>query len=167
MIIHMIKNIIGFMLLVTVLSAENLTPKSITGKNYHLEITSKRISIQEFPNKIIMLDFFSTTCPPCIEEFPTLIKLQNSLKDNFQIIGIQSGSTSADKEILKFAKKHKLNYPIINLNQAQKLINFAIEKTDWVGALPYKLLYHPKGTLSYKLYGTMDEKHLLKALGDL
>jgi thiol-disulfide isomerase/thioredoxin len=162
------KKIITLILLLnSVLSAESLTLKSITGKTYHITITPKTINIQEFPNKTLMIDFFSTTCPPCIEEFPELVKLQNSLQDSLQIIGIQSGSKGSDKEILKFAQKHNLNYPIINLDQAQKLINFAIEKTDWVGALPYKLLYHPKGTLSYKLYGVMDEKHLLKALGDL
>ena len=159
--------ILLFVLLASTLSAKSLTLKSITGDNFHITITAKTINIQEFQNKTLMIDFFSTTCPPCIEEFPDLVKLQNSLKDSFQIIGIQSGSKSDDKEILKFATKHHLNYPIINLNQAQELINFAIEKTDWVGALPYKLLYHQKGTLSYKLYGTMDEKHLLKALGDL
>ncbi len=149
------------------LFAQEFKLKSLTGETFDINMTASTLSVKEFPNKVIILDFFSTTCPPCIQEFPELIKVQEVFKESVQIIGIQSASKKDDKAILEFANKHKLNYPIINLDEAGELINFALEHGGWMGALPFKLLYHSRGTLSYRLYGAMTWKKLTGALSDL
>lgn len=163
----MYKFIITVILFSSIVSASEFKLKSITGKTYDLNITQHTLSIKQFPDMIIMIDFFSTICPPCIAEFPDLVKFQNTFQDSVRIIGIESASKKDDKSLVKFAKKHELNYPIISLKEADKLIEFALAETNWVGALPYKLLYNDTGTLSYKLYGSMTMKKLIGALEDL
>ena len=149
------------------LFAQEFKIKSIEGDLYDINITNSTISIKEFPNKVIMVDFFSTTCPPCIKELPELTKLQETFRDDIQIIGIESASKKDDKKMQEFAAKHDLNYPVFSLKESGDLIQFALENSKWNGALPFKLLYHPRGSLSYQLYGSMTWEKLTGALGDL
>ena len=149
------------------LFAQEYKMKSIEGDLYDLEITDSTIKLKDFPNKIILLDFFSKTCPPCLKELPELTKLQEKFHEKLQIIGIESASKKDDKEMLKFFKKYDLNYPVFGLKESEDLIQFALDNTKWNGALPFKLLYDSKGNLSYQLYGSMSWEKLTGALGDL
>jgi len=149
------------------LFAQEFKLKSIEGDFYDINITASTITLKEFPNKVIMLDFFSTTCPPCIAELPELAKLQETFSDSLQIIGIESGTKKDDKKMQKFVNKHNLNYPVFGLETSEDLIQFVLNNTKWNGALPFKLLYHSRGTLSYQLYGSMNWEKLTGALGDL
>jgi thiol-disulfide isomerase/thioredoxin len=149
------------------LIAQDFELKSIGGKTYHINMTDETLRIKEFPNKVIMIDFFSSTCVPCIKEFPELIKFQKTFQDSVQIIGIESGSKKDDEQMREFAKEYNLNYPIIGLKESGGIIQFAMSQTDWVGALPYKLLYDHEGVFSHKMYGSMTWEMLTGALGDL
>ena len=53
-------------------------------------ITGKPIDLSEYRNKIVLLEFWSTTCGPCIKELPNLKDLYESLKerDDFVMIGV-------------------------------------------------------------------------------
>lgn len=164
----MLKKIFILSILFTcTLFAQEFKLKSIEGDLYDINITESTIHLKEFPDKVIMLDFFSTTCPPCIKELPELTKLQETFNHNLQIIGIESASKKDDKKMQEFAKKHDLNYPIFGLKESGELIQYALKHTNWNGALPFKLLYHSRGTLSYQLYGSMNWEKLTGALGDL
>ncbi len=149
------------------LFAKEFKLKSIEGDLYTFNMDKTNLTIKEFPNKVILLDLFSTTCPPCIHELPTLTKLQEAAHDEIQIIGLESASKKDDKKMQKFADKHELNYPIFGFKESSKLIEFVLKNTKWNGALPFKLLYHSKGTLSYQLYGSMSWEKLTGALSDL
>ncbi len=161
------KIVILLMLFGTLLFAKEFTLKSILGKEYHMEITPLSLKIKEFPNTVMILDFFGANCPPCIEEMPSLVKFQKTFSSNVRFIGIQAASKRNDKKMVIFAKKNHLNYPIINLESAKEFIAYAQENTNWNGALPFKLMYDFEGDLSYELYGMVNEKKLLGALQDL
>lgn len=154
------KVLILLIFCMTSIVAKEFTLKTIDEKILHFEITPMSLSIKEYPNKIILLDFFGANCPPCIEEMPDLVEFQNIYKKSVQIIGMQSSSKRNDKKMTIFVKKHNLNYPIINLDEAAAIIVYVQDNTQWNGALPYKLLYDFSNTLTYKLYGMMDLKKL-------
>ncbi len=149
------------------LFAQEFKIKSIDGDIYDINISKSKITLKEFPDKVILLDFFSTTCPPCLKELPELTKLQETFHDSLQIIGIESASKKDDKQMQEFFKKYDLNYPVFGLKESGDLIQYVLENTNWNGALPFKLLYHSRGTLSYQLYGSMTWEKLTGALGDL
>ncbi len=162
------KKILVLLLLSNLLlSANEFSVKSILGKTYHIQMTPLTLKIKEFPNTVIILDFFGANCPPCVAEMPSLVKFQKNFAKNVRIIGIQSASKRNNKKMIDFAKKHHLNYPIINLSSARELIKYAQENTHWNGALPFKLMYDFEGGLSYELYGMVKEEKLLEALHDL
>jgi thiol-disulfide isomerase/thioredoxin len=163
----MLKIISFLLLLSSMLIGQQFALKTIAGEELHIEITPHTLKVKEFPNKVIMLDFFGANCPPCIAEMPELVKFQNVFGKSVQLIGIQAGSQRDDKEMQKFVQKHNINYPVVNLDMAKGLILYAQEYTGWNGALPYKLFYDFRGKLLYQLYGMMNWEKLTGTLHDL
>ncbi len=66
-------------------------------------------------NKVILLDFFASTCHPCMNELPHLKKLVDSIKNkNFVFYAIsEDGSSVTDNTIKKFLKD---NYGSSDIN---------------------------------------------------
>jgi len=58
----------------------------------------------------VLLDFWATRCPPCVEELPKVLATYNKFhKQGLEIIGI---STDESKEIvIKFVKARGIQWP--------------------------------------------------------
>ena len=61
--------------------------------------------------KVVVLNFWATWCPPCVEEMPELDELYTTLKSqNVELIGIAIDSPS---NVDEFLGKTPVNYPIV------------------------------------------------------
>ena len=47
--------------------------------------------LKDFPGKVVILDFWATYCPPCIEEIPHLKELKSRYGDDLTLIGLHVG----------------------------------------------------------------------------
>src|SRR3989338_8552322 len=71
----------------TLSGSQLFTLRNLDGQDTSLEILLKR-------NKAVLLNFWATWCPPCREEIPELIQLQEKFKDrSFAILGIDAGES--------------------------------------------------------------------------
>ncbi len=71
------------------------------------------IDSNEYQGKVRLINFFATWCPPCLEEIPTLIELHKKYDaDGFSVIGL-SVDQGGREIVKKFAKKLKINYPVL------------------------------------------------------
>ena len=63
-------------------------------------------------NKAVLINFWATWCPPCREEIPGLINLQEKFKDkSFTILGVDVGESKTKAS--NFAEKIGINYPVV------------------------------------------------------
>lgn len=73
-------------------------------------ISGESIDLSEFRGKIVLLEFWSTSCGPCIKELPNLKDLYGSFKDrdDFVMVGI---SLDTDIERVKsFVSEQNINW---------------------------------------------------------
>jgi len=76
-------------------------------------LEEKNLRLSDFKDKIIILDFWATHCPPCRREIPDFIKLYDKYKDNgLVIIGVSLDSGNTE-ELKRFCRNNGVNYPIV------------------------------------------------------
>jgi thiol-disulfide isomerase/thioredoxin len=80
-------------------------------------VDGKKVSSEEFKGQALLITFFATWCPPCRQEIPTLIKLQNEFKDQgFSVIGL-SVDQGGPNLVAKLVAQEKINYPVLMSNR--------------------------------------------------
>lgn len=68
-------------------------------------------SLAEFGERVILLNFWATWCPPCLEEIPALMALQHELgPDGLQVVGLALDDREATRT---FVREHGVSYPIL------------------------------------------------------
>ena len=78
------------------------------------DINGNMVQLSDFKGKVIILDFFSTSCPPCRQEIPDFIELQKQYGDKgFVMIGV---SLSGLGDVKPFAEKFGMNYTVLIAN---------------------------------------------------
>ena len=67
------------------------------------DIDGNPISLKDYRGKVVLLDFWTTTCGPCIAEMPNVKKVYDVYKDvGFDVIGVNLDADEADlHEFLK------------------------------------------------------------------
>ncbi len=68
------------------------------------------VSLEQFKNKVVVVEFWATWCPPCRDAIPHLVKLYNKNKDKgLVVIGLTNEKRKSAK-IDKFMEDLKMNY---------------------------------------------------------
>ncbi|MEA3384882.1 MAG: TlpA disulfide reductase family protein [Thermodesulfobacteriota bacterium] len=78
-----------------------------------LNLQDKSINLSDYKGQVVLINFFSTNCPPCRVEIPDFIRLQNQYgSKGFAVIGISVDQNG--KRILPgFVQALRINYPIL------------------------------------------------------
>lgn len=66
-----------------------------------INYSSKTASFSDFKGKIIIVDFWNTSCAPCIVAFPRLDSLQKKYADRLQIIAVSPEKENVIKDFVK------------------------------------------------------------------
>ena len=71
--------------------------------------SGRKISVDNFGGRVLVVNFWATWCPPCINELPSLNAMAAELKgDGVVVLGISVDKDKAAYD--KFLKKVKLNF---------------------------------------------------------
>lgn len=73
-----------------------------------------RIDAQSLRGKVVVLSYFATTCPFCMNEAPKLQKLYRENKDRLVVIGIniQRDDPDQERKAGQWAAKYGITHPI-------------------------------------------------------
>lgn len=106
------------------------------------------ISLKQFAGKAVLVNFWATWCPPCRQEIPDLIKLQDAYKGKLIVIGMSVDRNGPD-EVREYSQKNKINYPVIMTDNA------IIHNYGGIAAIPTTFLIDAGGNIAKKFIGSL------------
>lgn len=123
-----------------------------------------QISLADFKGKVVLVNFFFTTCPPCQAEYPHLVELYNRFKDKGLAVISINGIGEKAEDLDQFGKDYEATFPICENNPTNVVRLFGIT------AYPTNLIFDRDGKLVKRLVGFNPEKtrdDLLGAMKEL
>jgi len=75
---------------------------------FTVQDAQNRITLSQYRGQVVVLNFWATWCPPCIEEMPSLVEMQRRMKDK----GVTVLAVSVDVDegaYHRFEKDHNVN----------------------------------------------------------
>ncbi len=105
--------------------------------------------LKDFQGKVVILDFWATYCPPCVEEIPHLKGLQAKYgKENLEVIGMHVGGAEDRPLVPAFVRKLKINYTLAVPEDELTRFIFG-NKTN----IPQTAIFDRQGKLVRKIIG--------------
>ena len=123
--------------------------KEKTAPDFTLEtLDGKQVSLSALKGKVVMIDFWSSWCPPCRAEAPELVKAYKEYQgQGVEFIGIAIWDDKG--QVQKFANQFGIQY-IVGLDEKGKIaIDYAVR------GIPEKYFIDRNGTLVKKFSGPM------------
>ncbi|MDA8090176.1 MAG: TlpA disulfide reductase family protein [Nitrospiraceae bacterium] len=121
--------------------APDFSMKGIDGKTY---------TLADYKGKVVLLNFWATWCPNCVEELPSLKKLAAKLKGkDFQVLSVSIDS--GEPPVKDFLAHDSLPFPV--LEDFQRKVAFDLYA---VFGVPATFLIDKQGGLAGRYYGARD-----------
>ena len=110
----------------------------------------KDIKLSDYRGKIVMLHFWSATCPFVFRYDERLTQIANDYLGRVVVLGIDSNSNESPDQMKEIAQKRKVPYPI--------LVDKGNKVADQFGAIttPHVFLIDQNGKLAYE--GAVDDQ---------
>ena len=146
----------------TTFGATNMTTKL-------MGLDGKQHSLDEYigKGKWVIVNFWGTACPPCVEEIPELIGFHDAnSKHAAMVVGVAVDFPSfalADKgSVQTFVDDNLISYPV--LLGSGDLIKAITGDPLW--GIPASYVYQPDGKLAIKHVGTLTQDMLEKFIAN-
>ncbi|HLB31448.1 MAG TPA: redoxin family protein [Gammaproteobacteria bacterium] len=104
--------------------------------------------ISENKGKVVVLNFWATWCPPCIKEFPDIIKLYDQYESKgLQVIAISMNEPDELEDIAEFLGKHNPRFPVYRAASTEEEFYSEFEE-QWWGEMPMTMIYDKAGNVA-------------------
>lgn len=113
-----------------------------------VDTTGKTHTLSGYKGKWVLVNYWATWCPPCLEEIPDLIAMHESKKNNIVVIGVAQDYRNA-KQVIDFADGLFVSYPIV-LGTPQ-----VVNQIGPVQGLPTTYLFNPEGKMVAQQVGAI------------
>lgn len=128
------------------------------------DITGTTQALSAYKGKVVIVDVWGTWCPPCREEIPSFIKLQEKLgNEQFQMIGLNYERKKTDEENLKavvdYVAENGINYPCVMGDDATK------DMIPEFRGFPTTLFIDKAGNVRLKAVGLHEYSYLEAVVG--
>ncbi len=140
--------------------------KTIDGKTLEVQGTKNGLVFKEFQNKIVLLEFWGTHCPPCLMSIPHYIDLTKKYKDKVAIVAIEVQMTPKT-QLSEFVKAKGINYNVLEQRENMDFVRYVATRAQWRGAIPYLLIFGKNGEVATIQRGMVSEEYIENVIKQL
>ena len=116
--------------------------------DFRVSDEDRSVSLQDLRGKVVVLNFWASWCPPCIEETPSMVAMQEKMKGKITIFAV---STDVDRAAyLRFLRDQKTNF--LTVRDADQKSN----RLYGTFAYPESYIIDANGVIRRKIIGPTD-----------
>lgn len=117
--------------------------------DFTLQDSDHKVTLSEFRGQVVVLNFWGSFCPPCIEETPSLVQMQRRMKEK-GIVVLAVSVDEDDAAYHKFLKDYRVN--LITVRDGARKSSDLYGTFGW----PETYVIDRKGVIRRKFIGAVD-----------
>lgn len=104
--------------------------------------------------KVVLLDFWATWCPPCVEDFPRLVAWHEKYgPQGLAVVSVSVDTLDNRQAVAEFLKRQGATFPAFILDAPNYDDFVTAFDSDWSGAVPALFIYDRAGERRHLLEG--------------
>lgn len=120
------------------------------------DVDGKQQPLAQWQGKVVVLNFWAPWCPPCREEIPDFVKMQEKYRDRGLIfVGV---ALDEAQNVRSFATEANINYPLLLGDDAAASLSAKIGNS--MGGIPFTAIIDRKGVIVATRTGGIDAEEL-------
>ena len=76
------------------------------------DLDGKPVSLSDFRGKWVIVNYWATWCPPCLEEIPELVSLHEDNSETLVVLGVSYEEVNM-AYLRDFVESHMMSYPVV------------------------------------------------------
>lgn len=113
------------------------------------DLCGKKVTLSQFRGKVVILNFWSIWCGPCLAEMPSLNKLYLELKDKGLVV-LAIAEDPAEKPLKSYIKEKGLVFPVLMDKERKVYLKYSLF------GIPVSFIIDKKGAIVEKIIGESD-----------
>jgi peroxiredoxin len=126
-------------------------------------LEGKSIELSQLRGKIVLVNFWATSCPGCVKEMPDLIETYNQYKDKGFVVVAVAMSYDPPNYVANFAKTRQLPFPValdVNGAHAHAFGDVQLTPTSFLIGKDGSVIEQTLGDLDFAKLKTLLDKEL-------
>jgi cytochrome c biogenesis protein CcmG/thiol:disulfide interchange protein DsbE len=125
------------------------------------DLDGREIHSSSFENKVVLLNFWATWCPPCLAEIPALVSLHNIYQSQgVEVVGITLDEESGES-LKRFVADKRMTYTVLVGDEK------VTEAFGGIRGIPATFLIDRQGRIVKKFLGEQKKSVFEKAIREI
>jgi peroxiredoxin len=107
-------------------------------------LEGKTVRLSDYRGKkVVLIDFWATTCHPCLQEMPELVAIYDEYKARgFEILAVATDDADTRAQVSAEVRSKKMSFPVLLDDETT-----ALDRYNPKGELPFAVLVDRRGSI--------------------